>query len=123
MEMRTVENKYAKPALQKTLPVPFPETCDENRIRLAMEQGAQVLCTDGVRTTMMSRLMIFMVAEIAALLLVALGGVLIFNRIENSSGQGELTIENINLIFSFLGLALATLGAVLTGFSLWSAGT
>ncbi len=63
MEMRIIEHKYTKPAFQETLAVLCPEQCEENQIRLAMEQDAQVLRTERVRTTMMSRLMTFMLAE------------------------------------------------------------
>lgn len=111
LEVVLVEMKFTKPELQNNLTSYCSPSCTENDFAMAMEQDAQLLRTDRVRTSMISRLMIFVVAEVVALLLVALGGVLIFNRIESTRDSNEVGWKDLVFRTNFPGLIMCGLGA------------
>ncbi len=122
VEIVLVETKFSAPDLPQTFAQLCGDSCDKEAIiRLAMEQDAQMLRTDRVRTTMVSRLMIFVIAEIVALLLVALGAVLIFNRIEGSKGDTTINYGKLFFSTSFPGLGMCAIGAAVIAFSLYLA--
>lgn len=84
--------------------------CTDTTLMAALEQDAQSLRSDRVRRSINARLMIFVVAELVALTLIALGGVLIFDRVESRS-PGEVRLSWLRVVSVFPGVILCLFGA------------
>ena len=81
---------------------------------ISLESDAQMLRTDRVRTSVMSRLFVFIVAEVAGYSLVVLGAVLIFDRALSAKSE-DFTSGQVALRTQWPGLIMCLMGVILIG--------
>lgn len=86
--------------------------CSDGVILAMMEQDAQILRSERMRNALNSRMAIFVIAEIVALILVALGGVLIFDRIRGA-GVNHLSVKDFTLKSNWPGVVLCGFGTLI----------
>jgi hypothetical protein len=94
------------------------QACTETTMRLLLEQDAQVLRNDRVRSALNMRLIIFVVAEVVALTMIVMGGVLVFDRVQ-SLHRSSIEVDRIKLMTTFPGLIMCLLGTMIVGGSIW----
>ena len=88
-------------------------TCSELEYAILLEQDAQAMRNHRVRSALASRLLINAVAEVIALTLIALGAVLVFDRVESSREQSA-GFWSFTFKSTFPGLIICGMGTVLT---------
>ena len=88
--------------------------CDREARLISLESDAQMLRTDRVRTSVMSRLFVFIVAEVAGFSLLVLGAVLIFDRAISASAE-DFKSGQVALRTQWPGLIMCLLGTLLIG--------
>jgi hypothetical protein len=88
--------------------------CDREARMISLESDAQMLRTDRVRTSVMSRLFVFIVAEVAGYSLVVLGAVLIFDRALSAKSE-DFTSGQVALRTQWPGLIMCLMGVILIG--------
>jgi hypothetical protein len=88
--------------------------CDREARMISLESDAQMLRTDRVRTSVMSRLFVFIVAEVAGYSLVVLGAVLIFDRALSANAE-DFKSGQVALRTQWPGLIMCLMGMILIG--------
>ena len=95
-----------------------PNPCSTEALVMMMEQDAQVLRSERFRNAINSRMAIYVIAEIVALMLVALGSVLIFDRIKADTGE-TASFGKIKFTSAWPGAMLCFFGTAILGYALF----
>lgn len=96
------------------------EPCAQEARVLTLESEAQALRTDRIRTAQMSRLFVFVVAEVAGFALLVMGAVLVFDRVI-ARQQDSIVYSNWSARSEFPGLLMCFMGAVMVIWTVQSA--
>lgn len=116
-----VEGKY-----ERSMPIDWglascqDGPCFEEARILTLESEAQGLRTDRIRTAQLSRLFVFIVAEVAGFALLVMGSVLVFDRVI-AREQENIVVHSWSARSEFPGLLMCLIGAILVVWTVQSA--
>lgn len=117
-----VEGKYERNQLSDWgLSACQYEPCAQQARLLTLESEAQALRTDRIRTAQLSRLFVFIVAEVAGFALLVMGAVLVFDRVIARHQESVTASKNWSARSEFPGLLMCFLGAMMIIWTVQSA--
>ncbi len=96
------------------------QECESARTLLTMEENAQTHRASHIKSALSVRLMTYVLAEIIALVMIVMGGMLVFNRIEGGgedigyiqSEDGKLAQKSFFMTTAFPGVMLCLFGSL-----------
>jgi len=122
MHIWVVEGKYERNKLSDWgLSACQYEPCAQEARLLTLESEAQALRTDRIRTAQLSRLFVFIVAEVAGFALLVMGSVLVFDRVIARQQESLVVATRWSARSEFPGLLMCFLGAIMVIWSVQSA--
>ena len=117
-----VEKKYERSDPTDWTLVACQDAPCAQEVRLfTLESEAQGLRTDRIRTAQLSRLFVFIVAEVAGFTLLVMGAVLIFDRVIARDQENLVTVYRWTARSEFPGFLMCFLGTVMVIWTVQSA--
>lgn len=122
LQIWIVEGKYERNQLSDWgLGACQYEGCAQEARLFTIESEAQSLRTDRIRTAQLSRLFVFVVAEVAGFTLLVMGAVLVFDRVIARQQDSITASQNWSARSEFPGILMCFLGSVIVIWTVQSA--